>query len=85
MNHGEGEYVKGDSHINTLEGFFSLLKRGLHGAYHHVDKRHLQLYLDEFAFRYNLRGCKDGERMNVALTQTEGKRLMYRKPLEWRS
>ncbi len=85
VNHGEGEYVKGDSHINTLEGFFSLLKRGLHGAYHHVDKRHLQLYLDEFAFRYNLRGCKDGERMNVALTQTEGKRLMYRKPLEWRS
>lgn len=80
VEHGTGEYVRGDVHINTLEGFFSLLKRGLHGAYHHVDRKHLQRYVDEFAFRYNHRVSGDGARMNVALSQTEGKRLMYRRP-----
>ena len=66
--------------INTCESFFSLLKRGVFGAWHSVSREHLQKYADEFAFRWNTRKISDGERMAAAVPMAEGKRLMYRKP-----
>lgn len=53
VNHGIGEYVRGDAHTNTVEGYFSILKRGIVGTYHHVSQQHLKRYLCEFDFRYN--------------------------------
>jgi hypothetical protein len=77
VDHGIGEYVRGDAHSNTVEGYFSVLKRGIVGTYHHVSKAHLKRYLAEFDFRYNNRmslGIKDGERTANALKGIEGKR-----------
>jgi transposase-like protein len=80
VNHSAGEYARGEVHVNSLEGFFGLLKRGITGVYHHVGKGHLHRYLSEFDFRYNSRTLKDGERTMLALKGTEGKRLMLREP-----
>jgi hypothetical protein len=63
---------------NTIEGYFSILKRGINGVYHHVSKQHLHRYLSEFDFRYNARYITDGERAVRALKGFEGKRLTYR-------
>lgn len=65
-------------HVNSAEGYFALLKRGIVGSFHHVSKRHLQRYLDEFDFRYNARRINDGERFMLALKGVGGKRLTYR-------
>jgi transposase-like protein len=81
VNHGIGEYVRGDIHTNVVEGYFSIFKRGLMGSYHHVSKKHLKRYLCEFDFRYNYRtalGVDDAERARVALEGIAGKRLTYR-------
>ena len=59
MNHGNEEYVRGNVHTNTVEGFFSILKRGVNGVYHHVSRGHLGRYCDEFAFRYENRNVSD--------------------------
>ena len=59
VNHGRGEYVRGSVHTNTIEGFWSLLKRGILGTYHNVSKKYLPLYLNEFVFRYNNRKNPD--------------------------
>ena len=64
---------------NTVEGFFSLLKRGVYGRFHSVSKRHLHRYLAEFTFRYNARKVSDEQRTLIALRRSEGKRLRYRK------
>jgi transposase-like protein len=66
---------------NTVEGYFSLVKRGIYGTYHHVGIPYLQQYLNEFDFRYNNRKITDSERSGVALKATEGKRLTLRRPL----
>lgn len=82
VNHGIEEYVRGDAHTNTIEGYFSLLKRGLIGTYHHVSQQHLRRYLGEFDFRYNERialGVNDDARRDKALAGIEGKRLTYRR------
>src|SRR5439155_19491284 len=72
------EYVNGNVHTNTLENFWSLLKRGLHGTYVSVEPFHLFRYIDEQAFRYNNReGMKDGDRFGLAVSQIVGKRLTY--------
>lgn len=63
---------------NTVEGYFSILKRGVNGIYHHVGRQHLHRYLSEFDFRYNSRNATDSERAQLAVQGTEGKRLMYR-------
>jgi len=63
---------------NTIEGYFSILKRGINGVYHHVGKQHLHRYLSEFDFRYNSRHENDGERCLRAIKKITGKRLMYR-------
>ena len=81
VDHGIGEYVRGDAHSNTVEGYFSVLKRGITGVYHHVSEAHLKRYLAEFDFRYSNRsslGITDGERTAKALKGIEGKRLTYR-------
>ena len=56
VNHGKGNYVTGVAHTNTIESFWSLLKRGIIGQYHHVTEKHLNSYINEFCFRYNKRG-----------------------------
>jgi hypothetical protein len=66
---------------NTVEGYFSLIKRGIYGTYHHVGIPYLQQYLNEFDFRYNNRKVTDAERASVALKATEGKRLTLRQPV----
>jgi transposase-like protein len=63
--------------VNYCESFFSLMKRGIVGAFHHVSKEHLPRYCDEFAFRWNTRKHTDGERFEVAIAAIEGKRLKY--------
>lgn len=77
--HSRGEYKRGNAHTNTVEGFFSLLKRGLVGTFHHVGEQHLQRYVKEFDFRYNNRKVSDAERANNALKGIGGKRLTYRR------
>jgi transposase-like protein len=78
VNHGAKEYARGEVHTNTAESFFALLKRGVYGSFHHVSRKHLHRYSDEFAFRWNHRKVTDGERTVSALGKIEGKRLKYR-------
>jgi len=85
VNHSKKEYALkmptgAIAHVNTAESFFSLLKRGVVGAWHHVSREHLPKYANEFAFRWNNRKVTDGERTIAAIKATEGKRLSY-KPL----
>jgi len=76
--HSLDEYVRGDAHVNTCESWFALLKRGIHGSFHHVGKQHLQRYCDEFAFRWNHRKTTDAARTEAALRLAPGTRLFYR-------
>ncbi|NAZ36160.1 IS1595 family transposase [Rubellimicrobium sp. CFH 75288] len=80
VEHGVGEYARGTDHTNTVEGYFSIFKRGMKGTYQHCAKKHLHRYLAEFDFRYNNRvanGVVDGERTARALLGVIGKRLTY--------
>jgi transposase-like protein len=78
VNHSIGEYVRGDAYTNTVEGFFSQLKRSIDGTHHHVSEQHLHRYVGEFDFRYNSRKIEDGERTKLAIRMAEGKRLRYK-------
>jgi transposase-like protein len=82
VNHSADEYVRYEEGLcvttNTVEGYFSLLKRGINGVYHQVGRKHLHRYLGEFDFRYNNREVTDGERALQALRGFEGKRLTYK-------
>ena len=83
VDHSKREWVRGDVHTNTLEGFFSIFKRGLVGTYQHMSRKHLHRYLSEFDFRYNNRsklGISDRARTVAAMKGIEGKRLTYRRP-----
>ncbi|MGF1610713.1 MAG: IS1595 family transposase [Kiloniellales bacterium] len=84
VNHSIDEYVRGTFwHTNTVENYFSILKRGITGTYHHVSGTHLKRYLAEFDFRYNERsglGVDDAERAARAIKGAEGKRLTYQQP-----
>jgi transposase-like protein len=83
VNHSIKEYVRGDAHTNTVEGYFSIFKRGIYGVYHHISEQHLKRYLCEFDFRYNERtalGVTDTERTEKAIRGAIGKRLTYRQP-----
>ena len=74
------EWARGDVHTNTLEGFFSVLKRGIVGVYQHVESKHFDRYLAEFDFRQNTRvklGYSDADRAEIALQGVKGKRLTY--------
>jgi hypothetical protein len=83
VNHSIEEYVRGGFwHTNTVENYFSILKRGITGVYHHVSQQHLKRYLGEFDFRYSERiglGVNDNERMAKAARGISGKRLIYRR------
>lgn len=81
VTHSDYEFARGDVTTNTVEGFFSIVKRGLNGIYHSVSKEHLHRYMAEFEFRYNRRQLQDGERIRAAIQNSEGKRLMYREPI----
>jgi transposase-like protein len=85
VNHTVKEYVRWEDGVcvttNTVEAFFSLLKRGVNGTFHHVSKKHLHRYLAEFDFRYNARNSTDRERSAEALKGFEGKRLMLKDPV----
>jgi transposase-like protein len=78
VNHSVREYVRGLFHTNTGESFFALLKRGVHGTFHHISKHHLHRYCSEFSFRWNGRKVNDGERAVLAIQGAEGKRLVYK-------
>lgn len=77
VKHNSGQYVNGRIHTNTIEGFWSLLKRGIVGIYHFTSKKHLQMYVDEFVFRYNTRKFDESQRFNLLLANTEY-RLTYK-------
>ena len=87
VNHGQKQFVDGDAHTNTLEGFWSLLKRGIIGIYHlkrgiigiyhFASKKHLQCYVDEFVFRYNTRQSSEAGRINHLLSNI-GVRTKYK-------
>jgi transposase-like protein len=81
VNHGLDEYVRGEVHTNTVEGYYSIFKRGMRGTYQHCGERHLHRYLAEFDFRYSNRvklGIDDAARAERALLGIKGKRLTYR-------
>jgi transposase-like protein len=86
--HGAGQYVDYEDrtiHTNTIEGAFSIFKRGMKGVYQHCQKKHLHRYVAEFEFRYNTRvalGFNDADRADTALAGIVGKRLTYRRPDE---
>ena len=80
VNHRKGEYARGYASTNTVEGYFSIFKRGMKGVYQHCSESHLQRYLHEFDFRYSHRKIEDHERAEIALKGIEGKRLTYRRP-----
>jgi transposase-like protein len=80
VDHSKFEWARGDVHTNTLEGFFSIFKRGIIGVYQHVDSKHFDRYLAEFDFRQNTRvklGINDAQRAEIALKGMRGKRLTY--------
>jgi hypothetical protein len=86
VTHRDGEYSRREPDgrlvtTNTVEGYFSLIKRGIYGTYHHVGVPYLQQYLNEFDFRYNHRKVTDAERAGLALKTCEGKRLTLRRPI----
>lgn len=77
VDHAKDIYVIDGDHTNDIEGFWSLLKRGIYGIYHQVSPKHLNRYCDEFAYRYNTRKKKDAERFYHSIEQAQGKRLTY--------
>jgi hypothetical protein len=85
VNHSAKEYVRYESGekitTNTVEGYFSILKRGNIGIYHHWSKKYMGQYLREFDWRYNARKLPDMERTLIALKMTGGKRLMLKTPI----
>lgn len=79
VNHGSGEYVRGKVHTNTAESFFALLKRGIHGIFHHVSADNLPMYCHEFAFRWGQRTVGDAERFDRAFDDVRGRLGWYLK------
>ncbi len=80
VKHRAFEYVRGENHINTAEGFFSRLKRQLYGTHHAVSKKHLHRYVGEVVFKHNTRKLDDGQRLGEAIKGADGKRLYYKAP-----
>jgi transposase-like protein len=82
--HSANEYARLGSyvHINTAESFFSIVKRGIIGSYHHVSEAHLHRYMVEFDYKYNTRKMTDAERFSASIPGIVGKRLTYQRPVE---
>lgn len=84
VKHSAGEYVRGGVHTNTIEGYFSVFKRGMRGVYQHCAEKHLHRYLAEFDFRHNQRVALDVDdetRADRILDGIVGKRLTYQTTL----
>lgn len=77
VKHGAREWVRNDVHTNNIEGFWSVMKRGIHGIYHQISYKHLQQYCDEFSFRHNHRHLKDHEKFQIVFKGLIG-RLPYK-------
>ncbi len=77
VNHSKHEWVRGNVHTNGVENFWSVMKRGIHGIYHQISYKHLQLYCNEFSYRFNSRKMQDGNRFELTLQGIEG-RLTYK-------
>ena len=77
VNHVAHEYVRGDFHTNTVEGFFGQLKRGIIGIYHYVSPKHLHRYCHEFGYRWNTRKISDVTRFEDAIKNVNNVRLTY--------
>lgn len=77
VKHRQNEYVNGRIYTNTIEGFWSILKRGIVGIYHFTSRKHIQMYVDEFVFRYNTRKYSESDRFKLLLSNTEH-RLTYK-------
>ena len=77
VNHGVGEYVRGQAHINGMESFWSMLKRGYTGTFHKISPKHLDRYVREFAGRHNVREANTADQMASVVAGMVGKRLMY--------
>lgn len=82
VKHGAREYARGDVTTNSAEGFFSRVKRSLHGTYHAVSKEHLHRYMTQFEFAHNTRKMTDGDRAALLLRKADGKRLTLREVVE---
>jgi len=80
VEHSANEYCRGDAHINSAEGFFSLLKRQIYGTHHAVSREHLHRYVSEAGFKWNTRKLDDGARTLAAIKGGDGKRLHYKQP-----
>jgi transposase-like protein len=82
VKHSAFEYVRGQAYTNTVESFFALLKRGIMGSYHHVSRKHLTRYCDEFSFRWSHRNVSDRHRTKTALRQSAKQQLTYQRLID---
>ncbi len=82
VNHSVGEYIRGRIHTNGIESFWSMLKRGYVGMFHHFSHKHLHRYLYEFSGRWNMGDAGGATRMDTLLTASEGVRLTYEELIE---
>ena len=78
VNHGAGEYIKGQAHTNGVESFWAMLKRGHAGVYHKMSKKHLQRYIDEYAGRHNVRPLTTMTQIEITFKGMNGKKLKYK-------
>ena len=78
VNHSVGEYIKEQAHMNGIESFWSMLKRGYHGTYHHMSEKHLGRYINEFSGRHNHRPLDTVDQLRAMAKRMDGKRLRYR-------
>ena len=78
VRHSVGEYVRDQAHTNGIESFWSMLKRGYHGTYHHMSAKHLDRYVGEFSGRHNNRKADTIQQMSAIVRGMDGKRLRYR-------
>ena len=82
VNHGAGEYIKGQAHTNGVESFWSMLKRGHAGVYHKMSPKHLQRYIDEYVGRHNIRPLATMTQIEVTFKGMAGKRLKYKELIQ---
>jgi len=77
VNHSAKQYVNEKAHTNSIENFWSHLKRGVYGTYHWISRKHLQSYIDEFTLRYNTRKYEEQDRLSLVFSSVVGQRLTY--------